>query len=264
MSITGQRLKERRKEIGVSADDVANELGVSRSTIFRYESGYIEKVPANVIEELAAILKTTPAFLMGWTDDSHDWEQIGNEEGIYPPKEYQGTYEDFVKYKLLEESDDLIDSYYDTYESAIDYLKKLGCQVTTFKGTNEIAIITPNNEHLKVNENDLVYNFMVFGASKPGIKKLITPRRIADLREDEDQLLQSYNCLNKSGRMEAQKRIDELAMLPIYMNKSPIVQMPDKSYLEPVAAHERTDIEVTDEMRQHDMDIMNNDDFWNK
>ena len=38
----------------------------------------------------------------------------------------------------------------------------------------------------------------------------------------------------------------------------------NSSYLEPVAAHERSDIEITDEMRKHDDDIMNDDDFWNK
>ena len=36
----------------------------------------------------------------------------------------------------------------------------------------------------------------------------------------------------------------------------------DKAYLEPVAAHKRTDIKVTDEMCKHDDDIMDNDDFW--
>lgn len=36
----------------------------------------------------------------------------------------------------------------------------------------------------------------------------------------------------------------------------------DKTYLEPVAAHERTDIEVTDEMKHHDDDLMDNDDLW--
>lgn len=72
MSITGQRIKERRKQLEMSADDVANELGVSRSTIFRYENGHIEKVPANVLEKLAAILKTTPAYLMGWEGSVKD------------------------------------------------------------------------------------------------------------------------------------------------------------------------------------------------
>lgn len=69
MSITGQRIKERRNQLEMSADDVAARLGVSRSTIFRYENGHIEKVPANVLEKLAGILKTTPAYLMGWQDD---------------------------------------------------------------------------------------------------------------------------------------------------------------------------------------------------
>lgn len=36
----------------------------------------------------------------------------------------------------------------------------------------------------------------------------------------------------------------------------------DQLFLMPQAAHERTDIEVTDEMRKHDDDIMDNDDFW--
>lgn len=41
-----------------------------------------------------------------------------------------------------------------------------------------------------------------------------------------------------------------------------ITSLPDRSYLEPVAAHERTDIEVTGEMRQYDDDLMNNNDLW--
>ncbi|RKD33962.1 helix-turn-helix domain-containing protein [Lacrimispora algidixylanolytica] len=70
MSITGQRIKSRRKQKQMSADEVASKLGVSRSTIFRYENGHIEKVPANVLERLAEILDTTPTYLMGWDDDS--------------------------------------------------------------------------------------------------------------------------------------------------------------------------------------------------
>lgn len=77
MSITGQRIKERRNQLEMSADDVAARLGVSRSTIFRYENGHIEKVPANVLEKLAGILKTTPAYLMGWQDECAEYPQSG-------------------------------------------------------------------------------------------------------------------------------------------------------------------------------------------
>lgn len=76
MSITGQRIKERRKQLEMSADDIAIKLGVSRSTVFRYENGRIEKVPANVLEKLAEILKTTPSYLMGWQEDDNAFNHL--------------------------------------------------------------------------------------------------------------------------------------------------------------------------------------------
>ena len=65
---TGERMKQRRKEIGLSAEKVAERLGVSPATIYRYEKGDIEKVPVDIFAELAKILQTTPAYLMGWDE----------------------------------------------------------------------------------------------------------------------------------------------------------------------------------------------------
>lgn len=63
---TGQRMKNRRKGLGFSAEYVANCLGVSPATIYRYEKGDIEKVPGDILEPLARVLHTTPKYLMGW------------------------------------------------------------------------------------------------------------------------------------------------------------------------------------------------------
>lgn len=63
---TGERMKERRKELGLSAEYVAERLGVSPATIYRYEKGDIEKMPGNILEPISKILNTTPAYLMGW------------------------------------------------------------------------------------------------------------------------------------------------------------------------------------------------------
>lgn len=65
---TGQRMKLRRKEIGVSAEYVAEKLGVSPATIYRYENGDIEKVPGDRLEPIAKVLHTTPQALMGWEE----------------------------------------------------------------------------------------------------------------------------------------------------------------------------------------------------
>lgn len=75
----GQRIKERRKALKISADDIAKELGVSRSTIFRYEKGDIEKLPTQNLAIIAKVLKTTPEELMGWEANSEDITAIYNQ-----------------------------------------------------------------------------------------------------------------------------------------------------------------------------------------
>lgn len=71
----GERIKQRRKELGVSADDLANALGVSRSTVFRYENGGIAKLPANIIGPLARALRTDEAYLLlGSVSEDPLWE----------------------------------------------------------------------------------------------------------------------------------------------------------------------------------------------
>ena len=66
---TGQRMKERRKAIGLSAEQVAADLSVSAATIYRYEKGDIEKLPGYILEPLSKILRTSPDYIMGWSDD---------------------------------------------------------------------------------------------------------------------------------------------------------------------------------------------------
>jgi len=64
----GERIRQRRKQIGLSVDFVANELGKDRATIYRYESDEIENLPLPILIPLAKVLKTTPMYLMGWDD----------------------------------------------------------------------------------------------------------------------------------------------------------------------------------------------------
>ena len=75
-------MKQRRKEIGFSAEKVAERLGVSPATIYRYEKGDIEKVPVDSLAELAKILQTTPAYLMGWEEQP---SPAASKESTIPP-----------------------------------------------------------------------------------------------------------------------------------------------------------------------------------
>lgn len=80
----GERIKQRRLELGYTADALAKMLNKNRATIYRYENGDIENMPIDVLEPLAKALNTTPAYLMGWTDFQQSIE----------PKTTEGYYDD--------------------------------------------------------------------------------------------------------------------------------------------------------------------------
>lgn len=71
----GKRIKNRRKKLNLSVGYIAKELGVDRSTVYRYESSDIEKFPVQIVEPVAKLLKTTPAYLMGWTNVENDYDR---------------------------------------------------------------------------------------------------------------------------------------------------------------------------------------------
>lgn len=60
-------MKERRKSLKISVDEVAKVLGVSRATVYRYENGDIEKIPSKYLEPIAHALETNAAHLMAGT-----------------------------------------------------------------------------------------------------------------------------------------------------------------------------------------------------
>ena len=83
----------------------------------------------------------------------------------------------------------------------------------------------------------------------------------AQKRKMDEAVLSHFHKLNDAGKNEGIKRIKELTFIPHYSAASenivPVV--PAGSLVN--AAHERTDIEVTEKMKKHDDDIMNDPDF---
>ena len=65
----GDRIREARKNQGLSATELAAAVGVSRATIYRYENNEIEKFPLDALVPVAKALNVSPAWLMGWEDE---------------------------------------------------------------------------------------------------------------------------------------------------------------------------------------------------
>ena len=64
-----QKIKELRLAHNLTLEQVANAVGVGKSTVRKWETGMIANMRRDKIASLAKALHTTPAYLMGWTDE---------------------------------------------------------------------------------------------------------------------------------------------------------------------------------------------------
>lgn len=71
-----QRIKKRREELGLSQEELAKKMGYkSRSSINKIEMGEND-IPQSKIIHFARALNTSPAYLMGWTEEINDLLQF--------------------------------------------------------------------------------------------------------------------------------------------------------------------------------------------
>ena len=63
-----QRIKALRQERGLTLEQVADVVGVGKSTVRKWETGMIANMKRDKIAALAKALGTTPAYLMGWKE----------------------------------------------------------------------------------------------------------------------------------------------------------------------------------------------------
>ena len=69
MVVFAERLKTTRKRQNISAKELADAVGINKSTIHRYETGDFQSIKKSVLEKIADYLN--PDYLIGATDIKH-------------------------------------------------------------------------------------------------------------------------------------------------------------------------------------------------
>ena len=64
----GERIKQLRKDKGLTQEELANMLGLKDSAIAKYENGRVENIKRSTIAKMAEIFECSPAYLMGWKE----------------------------------------------------------------------------------------------------------------------------------------------------------------------------------------------------
>lgn len=74
----GEKVKLKREELNLSQEELAEKMNYkSKTSIHKIEVG-ITDLPLSKVKELAAVLKTTPAYLMGWEEDKSQEKEKEN------------------------------------------------------------------------------------------------------------------------------------------------------------------------------------------
>lgn len=74
----GERIKERREEKNLTLEQVGEYVGVTKSTVRKWETGDIENMKRDKIAKLAEILSVSPLYVMGIIDTYNMKDTIGN------------------------------------------------------------------------------------------------------------------------------------------------------------------------------------------
>ena len=75
------KIRDLRAKHGLTLEQVAQQVGVGRSTVRKWETGLIANMRRDKIEKLAKALHTTPGYLMGW-ENSDDVSPTSPSDGI--------------------------------------------------------------------------------------------------------------------------------------------------------------------------------------
>lgn len=114
MSLLGRKIKNRRENIGMSADKLGELIGKDRATIYRYENGSIDSMKIDALIPIAKALGVSPGYFLDEnTEESHSMPSLTpteqaivddfrllNSKGQEKAKEYIADLKDNPKYSI--------------------------------------------------------------------------------------------------------------------------------------------------------------------
>jgi len=78
----GAKIKDLRKECGMTQEELGVKIGVSKATVNKYETGIVVNLKRPTIEKIAAALGVDPGYLMGWSDNSVKVGPVQTNNGV--------------------------------------------------------------------------------------------------------------------------------------------------------------------------------------
>jgi transcriptional regulator with XRE-family HTH domain len=73
--ITSKRIKELRTKSDLTMEALAKKIGVSKSTIAKWENGYVDNMRQDMIMKLANVFNVSPLYILGYNEEETSREE---------------------------------------------------------------------------------------------------------------------------------------------------------------------------------------------
>lgn len=167
----GEKIKKRRKELGLTLDEVAEKVGVGKSTVQKWESGRIKNMRRDKIELLAQVLDMSPLDFVSTSQLLDIAEKTINQEKLVieeVEKIFGKNVSELVRrsnmlndlgiIKLLERMEELIEtpkySHLDLYNKVQNELKKINKEEPPRIVQTEAPLKTEEPETILISASD--------------------------------------------------------------------------------------------------------------
>ena len=168
MATLYDRIRERREACEMSQSELAERLGYKdRSTIAKIEKG-VNDITQSKIEAFARELHTTPAYLMGWTNDWYDYEADEDDRFSTIPTAQFEALMDLHKNDLEEVWHAWVKMQADTYAEAM---------------TQDKAPVLIKEDRHQITDNDI--KFALFGDTEIDDDVLDEVKRFAQFAKEQ-------------------------------------------------------------------------------
>lgn len=78
----GHILKEERLRNNLSQEEVAKAIGSTKQAVYKYETGIVTNIPMDKIAQMAQLFGVTPAYIMGWEEETPEEPKLSEGERL--------------------------------------------------------------------------------------------------------------------------------------------------------------------------------------
>lgn len=129
----GDLIKKIRKEKNITQTELAEAIGVSKQTMYKYENNIVSNIPSDKIELIAKKLNISPGQLMGWKgyhyyyydDDNNDVTNLGEKFSVNQNQ----CFSEFIQ--LTSEEQKIIEIYRNYNDNGKDELSRYAEYLST-------------------------------------------------------------------------------------------------------------------------------------